>query len=145
MSAASWLVLLVTTGCAPRAPGDLESAVQAHLAAVQAKDLDALRPTLTSTDELQIVFPNGHVLPSTEAALAFHASWFEDPAWTWTGTVERVVEGRDLGYALVRYAYQDTPEDPASTSWLVLVFRRERGTWRLLHDQNTAIQEGAPD
>ena len=114
-------------------------ALDAHLAAIAAKDLDAYKPTVTKGDDLHIVFPGGEVMHTTEEVIAFHEGWFQDPNWRWDGEVLKIIEGEDLSAAFMRYDYRDTPEGEPRSAWLLLLFALEDGEWRLVHDQNTRI------
>ncbi len=120
---------------------DFRAALDTHLAAIAAKDLDAFRPTITGGDDLYVIFPNGAALETTEQVLAFHEDWFGDPDWRMDPEIVKVIEGADMATALLKYDYRDTPDGAARTSWLVLVFKLEDGAWRLVHDQNTRITQ----
>ncbi len=41
--------------------------------------------------------------------------------------------------ALVRYTYQPNQETAPFETWLVYVFQLQEGSWRIVHDQNTAL------
>ncbi len=51
--------------------------------------------------------------------------------------------GADLAMALVQYRYRAKPDDAPVVSWLTYVFQLEDGRWRIVHDQNTALDFGA--
>lgn len=142
--AAATCLLLALTACAPqnetlKTPPPFEPALSAHLAAIEARDLEAFKATITSGDDLEVIFPNGEVLASTSEVIAFHEEWFADPDWRWDGEVVKTEAGADMAYALVRYDYRDTPDGAPRTSWLALIFGLEDDEWRLIHDQNTRI------
>jgi len=119
---------------------DFAAAVDNHLAAIKAKDINAFLPTISATGELDVIFPDGEVLKGYDAVADFHREWFSDSDWRMAPVVEKLIEGKDLSAALVRYDYRDTPDGAPRSAWLVLVFRLEDGAWRLVHDQNTRIQ-----
>ena len=130
----------VTADPAARTP-PFEAAVERHLAAVGARDYEALVPTVTEEERLLLIFPNGHVTHSRAEFLSFHREWFADPNWTMK--FEKIgtyyIEG--YGRALYRTTYDGDgsgPEEPRS-SYLSLGFRLEKGQWRLVDDQNTRI------
>jgi len=142
--AASFAVFgLLAEGCAhvptPQPRPDFRQALSKHLAAIDQRDLDALRPTLTNDNNLLVIFPGGQTLPDTNAVIDFHRNWFADTAWKFTPEVIKVIEGSDQSTAVLRYDYQDSPDGAPRASWLVLVFALEDGQWRLVHDQNTRI------
>lgn len=123
-------------------PVSYDWAVSRHLAAVQARDIEALSRTLTSRDELILILPNGVMTRTKADYLAFHRDWFAAPTWRiefeelWTQTTLGV------GQTLFRTRYYDQHADgsPYETSaYLTLTFRHEGTDWRLWHDQNTRI------
>ncbi|MCA8887508.1 MAG: DUF4440 domain-containing protein [Parvularculaceae bacterium] len=137
--------LLLVSACAQSAPRpDFRVALDAHLGAIAAKDLDAFTPTLTSRDDLMVIFPNGSVIETTQGVVDFHRDWFADDQWRMDPQVVKIIEGDDLSTALLQYDYRDTPDGEPRSSWLVLVFKLEDGQWRLVHDQNTKIIPPAP-
>ncbi|MHA7871181.1 MAG: YybH family protein [Hyphococcus sp.] len=114
-------------------------ALDAHLAAIVTKDIDAYKPTVTKGADLHIIFPGGEVMDTTEAVIAFHEEWFQDTNWRWDGEVLKVIEGEDLSAAFIKYDYRDTPEGAPRSAWLLMLFALEDGEWRLVHDQNTRV------
>lgn len=134
---------LALAGCAAETPRpDFRAALDAHLAAIQARDLDAFKATLTSDATLYTIFPNGEALTTTADAVLLHESWFKEKNWQWHGEVVRLIEGADMATALLKYEYRDMPEGEPRSAWLALVFKLEDGEWRLVHDQNTRIENG---
>lgn len=135
------VLLLAACGAAETPRPDFRATLDAHLAAIAAKDLDAFKPTITGGDDLYVIFPNGAALETTEQVLAFHEEWFADSNWRMDPDVVKVIEGEDMATALLKYDYRDTPDGEPRSSWLVLVFKLEDGAWRLVHDQNTRITQ----
>ena len=141
ISAALMLAACAPGGEAKPARPDFRPALEAHLAALSARDLEAFKATLTTGDDMRVVFPNGSVVDTTDGVVSFHEEWFKDPDWRWDGEIVDIIEGEDLAVAFMKYDYRDTPEDEPRSSWLALVFALEDGAWRLVHDQNTRIEE----
>ncbi|MEZ5895096.1 MAG: nuclear transport factor 2 family protein [Parvularculaceae bacterium] len=132
--------LMLVSACAQSAPRpDFRAALDAHLSAIAAKDIEAFTPTLTSRDDLMVIFPNGSAIETTQGVVDFHRDWFADDQWRMDPKVVKIIEGDDLSTALLKYDYRDTSDGEPRSSWLVLVFKLEDGAWRLVHDQNTKI------
>ena len=140
----------VTGSCTPAPDRMVQSAVEtpafepvldAHLAAIMGRDLKAFNATLTSGDNLNVIFPNGKVLPDTQAVRDFHSEWFADKDWVMEPRVIKVIKGEDLATALLKYSYRDNAEGKPRMNWLLLVFKLENGAWKLVHDQNTEIED----
>ncbi|MBL0038344.1 MAG: nuclear transport factor 2 family protein, partial [Nitrosomonadales bacterium] len=45
--------------------------------------------------------------------------------------------------ALIKYQYQAKADDAPFTTWLTYVFQLQEGQWRIVHDQNTALDYAA--
>jgi ketosteroid isomerase-like protein len=135
----------VTAATAPTKPSapPVRAAVEAHLAAIAARNMDALLPTLTGRNELPMIAPNGYKFDTRQQYVDFHKQWF---AAQDQGKLEpqivSVIESPALAHALIKYRY--TSKDAAGkqqsiVSWLTLTFALEEGSWRLVFDQNTLI------
>jgi ketosteroid isomerase-like protein len=130
----------------PASAPSFRTGVETHLAALAARDMDALLPTLTSGDDLTMIAPNGFKLDTRQQFVDFHRQWFamkDDGRLAFE--IVRLVESPALGHALIRYRYSFSDEAGSrqtSESWLALTFALEGGSWRLVFDQNTPI--GAP-
>jgi ketosteroid isomerase-like protein len=122
------------------------SAVEAHVAAVARRDMDALLPTLTTGNDLVMIAPNGFKFHTRQQYIDFHRQWFAtNDAGKLDPEIIHLIESPSLGHALIRYRY--TSKDSTGTaqgmvSWLALTFALEQGAWRLVFDQNTAIEAG---
>jgi hypothetical protein len=117
---------------------DFDAALQAHFDAIARRDLAAFEDHLTRSSTLYTIVQTGHAFTTPAETVAIHAQWFQSRDWTWEGEVVHKVVGRDVGMALVKYAYRANPAAALTTSWLVYVLRLEQGAWRIVHDQNTA-------
>lgn len=135
------LLAACDAGDAASARPDFRAALDAHLAAIGARDIDAYKTTITSDDDLHIIFPGGEVIETTDGVVSFHEGWFQDTEWRWDGEVLKIMEGEDMAAAYMKYDYRDTPEGDPRSAWLLLLFQLEEGEWRLIHDQNTRIAQ----
>jgi ketosteroid isomerase-like protein len=130
---------------APAPP--FRAAVEAHLAAIAARDMDRLLPTLTGGNDLTMIAPNGYKFDTRQQYVDFHRQWFatKDDGRL-VAEVVRLIESPALGHALIKYRYssRDNAGKPqVIDSWLTLTFALEGGRWRLVFDQNTAIDSRA--
>jgi len=136
-------IMLALAGCAgaPTPDTTFEETLDAHIQAIQNRDLAALEATITTGDELILIFPGGQRTTTREEYMAFHREWFASDTWTMGFERLGVIQGRDFAVAMVRTLYEDVRdgERVQSQSWLTLTFRKENGRWALFHDQNTRI------
>jgi uncharacterized protein YndB with AHSA1/START domain/ketosteroid isomerase-like protein len=118
---------------------DFDSALQAHFAAIANRDIAAFKSHLSLGDTLYTVVQNGHAFTTPAKSVAIHEQWFKDPNWTWKGSLVHKVVGEDMAMALVRYTYQPNKKAAPVETWLTYVFQVQEGSWRIVHDQNTAL------
>ena len=126
----------------------LQATLDAHLAAINARDLDALLATVTRGDRLTLILPNGQVLDTREQFRALHVDWFAEQDWRMRFEIRSLRELGDVGVALVKYESQALQADGSfqtrRNAWLSLVFAKEADGWRLVYDQNTVIPPATP-
>lgn len=118
---------------------DFDAALQHHFDAIANRDIEAFKSHLTTGETLYTIVQNGHAFTKTSETVAIHEQWFKDPNWLWEGSVVHKVVGEDMAMALVKYDYRPKKEDAPFSTWLVYVFQLQEGTWRIVHDQNTAL------
>ena len=122
---------------------DFDQALEEHLAAISNRDLEAFTANLTLGDTLYTIVQNGHAFTTRQQLVAVHEQWFKDPAWVWEGSVVHKVVGEDMAMALVKYQYRAKADDEPFNTWLLYVFQLQEGKWRIVHDQNTALDYAA--
>jgi ketosteroid isomerase-like protein len=122
---------------------DFDAAIQQHFAAIANRDLDAFKSHLTRGDTLYTIVQNGHAFTTPTETIDIHEQWFKDPDWVWEGSVVHKVVGDDMAMALVKYQYRAKPDVAPFSTWLVYVFQLQEGQWRIVHDQNTALDYSA--
>lgn len=122
---------------------DLARTFAEHIAAVQARDLDRLEATLTSGEQLELILPNGTRTATKAAYLDFHKGFFAEKTWTIAFETLSQINSGDLAVITTRSTYRDTEngQPTVSHSIVAFTFRREKGAWRLIHDQNTRLPQ----
>jgi len=122
---------------------DFDTALQQHFAAIANRDIDAFKSHLTRGDTLYTIVQNGHAFTTPVETIEIHKQWFDDPNWMWEGSVVHKVVGEDMAMALIKYHYRPTADAVPFTTWLTYVFQLQEGQWRIVHDQNTALDYAA--
>lgn len=118
---------------------DFDEALQKHFDAITNRDIEAFKAHMTRGKTLYTIVQNGHAFKTPEEITAIHEEWFKDPNWIWEGSVVHKVVGKDMAMALVKYDYRPKAEDKPLENWLIYVFELQDGAWRIVHDQNTAL------
>lgn len=122
---------------------DFQAALERHLGAIERRDIDAFRASVTDGETLLTIVQDGRAFTTPAETIAIHDEWFKRDGWSWKGDIVRTIVGKDVAAAVIRYVYRDTPDAEPISTWLTFVFRLENGEWRLVHDQNTLISEEA--
>ena len=138
----SIFTLIACSGGAHVKP-DFDYALQKHFEAISNRDIEAFKSHLTKESTLYTIVQNGHAFTTPAETIEIHSQWFKDPNWVWEGTVVHKVVGEDVAMALVKYQYRAKPEDKPIATWLTYVFQLQEGQWRIVHDQNTALDFAA--
>lgn len=118
---------------------DFDLALQRHFAAISNRDIEAFKSHLTKGDTLYTIIQNGHAFTTPAETIELHRQWFKDSNWVWEGSVVHKVVGEDVAMAVVKYQYRAKAEDTPIVTWLTYVFQLQEGQWRIVHDQNTAL------
>ena len=118
---------------------DFDKALQEFLDAISNRNIEVYKKYITKTDELYTIVQNGHAFKTSQELIAIHEEWFKDQNWIWEGAVVRKVVGVDMAFALIKYDYRAKKEDTPFSTWLTYVFQLEDNEWRIIHDQNTAL------
>lgn len=122
---------------------DFDEALQQHFAAISNRDIEAFKSHLTRGETLNTVVQNGHAFTTPAETIEIHRQWFQDPDWIWEGTVVHKVVGEDVAMALIKYQYRPKADAAPFSTWLTHVFQLQEGQWRIVHDQNTALDYAA--
>jgi ketosteroid isomerase-like protein len=124
---------------ASTASGTFRAALDEHLAALCARDVDRFAATLG--DDAIVVDGAGELNCGTDAVLQSHAEWFgmAEP-WTFAYDVVFARETPSSGLALLEVTYRHTPDAAPSRFLLSLVFERDAtGAFKFVYDQNTPL------
>jgi len=122
---------------------DFDLALRKHLDAIASRDLESFAGNLTSRPVLYTIVQNGHAFTTPQELAAVHAEWFKDPDWVWQGSVIHKHVGQDMALAVLKYTYRPNPGAASFETWLTYVFALENGAWKIIHDQNTALDYAA--
>ena len=122
---------------------NFDAALQAHFDAIANRDIEAFKSHLTRGETLYTVVQNGHAFTTPSETIEIHNQWFQDLDWTWDATVIHKVVGEDVAMALIKYEYRPKPSAIPFSTWLTYVFQVQEGEWRIVHDQNTALDYAA--
>lgn len=117
----------------------LQTTVDAYVSAVGSRELAGIEATITSHDDLPLIFPDGTSYSTRQEYVDFHREWFADPDWTMEMEPVSLTVRDGLGIALMHTTYTDAAGPRQAL--LTLTFARESGEWRLVFDQNTRIVE----
>ena len=129
-----------TAGAGAAAAGSFRAALDEHLAALCARDVERFAATVG--DDAAVVNGAGEVTRGTAAVLQAHADWFRaSEPWTFAYDVVLTRETASSGLALIDVTYRHTPDVEPSRFLLSLVFERDgSGAFKFVYDQNTPLE-----
>jgi len=118
---------------------DFDAALQLHFEAIANRDIEAFKSHLTHGETLYTIVQNGHAFTTPSETVEIHRQWFQDSNWSWNGTVVHKVVGEDVAMALIKYEYRAKADAVPFSTWLTYVFQLQEDQWKIVHDQNTAL------
>lgn len=120
---------------------NFEAILKKHLDAIVNRDINGIAATVD--DNVLLIFPDGDTISTKEKFIAFHKDWFKDSLWKMTTSIQKTVKTESLCYALVKYQITKYKPDATiasqSNTFLLLIFKKEKQNWLLIHDQNTKL------
>jgi ketosteroid isomerase-like protein len=119
-----------------------DAALNTHLAAIEKRDWAAYESTLTESDTLTFILPNGRISKSSAEFKKSTQAWLADRDWSWSYRILSKTSNASTGVAVLEVKYADKNEAGVEYSLhylLSLVFSKEHGGWKLIHDQNTLV------
>ncbi|MEJ6004722.1 nuclear transport factor 2 family protein [Paucibacter sp. AS339] len=119
-----------------------DAALKTHLQAIEKRDWTGFESTLTESDTLTFVLANGKLFKTRPDFKKATQDWLADSDWSWSYQVVSASSNANTGVAVLDVQYTD--KNAAGIEYklhylLSLVFSKERGGWRLVHDQNTLV------
>jgi uncharacterized protein (TIGR02246 family) len=118
-------------------------AVGRHLLAIEDRNLDALAATL-SPDGVILLMSDGRLTRTTKEFLDGYRAWFAMKNWRLEVKPVQIMEGKDLGAALMVYELREMPPGGTPTRQVSLVsmlFRERDGKWLMIMNQSTPLQK----
>jgi len=93
-----------------------------------------------SKENISMILPNGKLMATIEDIKTMHQEWFAESGWTFEYKIIRKSETEEMAYALLDVDYYNLDEQNTRDYrpfFLVVVFEKENGEWKLTHDQCT--------
>ncbi|MCV2350542.1 YybH family protein [Paucibacter sp. Y2R2-4] len=123
-------------------------ALKTHLLAIEKRDWAGFDATLTDSDTLSFVLASGKFSKTKADFRKATQAWLTDPDWSWSYQVLSKSSNANTGVAVLDVQYSD--KNAAGLEYrlhylLSLVFSKEQGGWRLVHDQNTLVSHPSAD
>lgn len=119
---------------------EFEKTLQKHLQAINDKNFNEFKSTITEKNEINLILPNGIHFSTRSQFLNFTKAWFQENTWEMKYTILSLKETSEMGFVLLMVNYSDIDENKNPYSivyYLNLIFEKQNGKWKLVHDQNT--------
>lgn len=117
--------------------------LQKHLRAIEQRDFIAYSETIAKDDSIHLILLRGEHITGREQHLNVIREWFSEQDWKFAYSLQAINETRFLSSALLKVHYTDKKADGqplVMDYYLLLIFKKDKNGWRLVHDQNTLIQ-----
>lgn len=119
---------------------EFEKAVTKHLTSIDERNYKNFESTVTDENNINLILPNGVHISSRTQFLEFIKAWFQETTWEMKYTILSMRETSEMGFVLLMVNYSDLDADNKPYSlvyYLNLIFEKQAGQWKLVHDQNT--------
>lgn len=116
--------------------------LQKHLRAIEQRDFRAYSETIAKDDNIHLILPRGEHIEGREQYLKVIREWFSEQDWKFVYSLQAINETRFLSSVLLKVHYTDKKADGqplVMDYYLLLIFKKNKIGWRLVHDQNTLI------
>ncbi len=119
-------------------PGmDFRDGLRAHLAAIEARDIEGFAATVSRDPDARVVGPDGTATIGYDAIVAAHRDWFaSEQDWAFEPRMVFFRSCDAVGFALLDVDYRQN--NSQRRFMLSLLFTYEDDAWKLLYDQNTS-------
>ncbi|WP_444997417.1 YybH family protein [Aliikangiella sp. IMCC44359] len=134
------IVSLLMFVCYQSQACDFKCTLDKHLDAIQKRDFKTFESTLTEGDRLTFILPDGKYSEDTLSYKAMLKEWFATDGWTFSPKVIAIEETEKMASALLLISYDEAERNGKPyhlDHYLSLIFKKEKGRWGLVHDQNT--------
>ncbi|PKV48888.1 SnoaL-like protein [Aquimarina sp. MAR_2010_214] len=81
--------------------------LQTHLIALENKNLDSLKSTLSPIGEMQLILPDSKIKNTVDEFVALHQEWFKDTTWTIETKIANIKVGDKIGMAVTEAMYRE--------------------------------------
>ena len=122
----------------------LKAVFQKYVRAVQRGDLRTLFTTVTASREFYFLTAQGKIIKTRKGYYEFHKNWFKKKDWKMPVKLIHIHEGENFGYTIAVFNYKERMPDQSTfllDSYFTLIFKRERGDWRVVADVCTPIRQ----
>jgi ketosteroid isomerase-like protein len=118
-------------------------AVGRHLLAIEERNVEALTATLAPEGVL-LIMSDGRLTRTTKEFVDGYRAWFGMKNWRLEVKPVQIMEGKDMGCALMVYELREMPPGGVPTrqvSLVSMVFRERDGRWLMVMNQSTPVQK----
>jgi hypothetical protein len=119
---------------------EFKKALELHLEAMKAKDLDGLKKSIPEEGNLTVILSDGAVIETVEEYLQFNSEWFKEGDWSLGYDVVFMEETAEMAYGIIEANYFDKDEngEPFHLDLLMsMTFRLVEGKWLMVFSQHT--------
>jgi len=139
---------MVASSPSEKSSPSLRATFEKYVGSIQKSDLRGLFETVTENEKFFFLTASGQLINTRQGYYKFHQEWFQEKDWEMPVELLEVHEGQDYGYTTAIFHYfGKTPVGVRYflDSYFTLIFRREKGNWRVVADVCTPISRSYAD
>ncbi|WP_117879819.1 nuclear transport factor 2 family protein [Aureibaculum luteum] len=120
------------------------SLILKHLNAVQNKDLNTLKSTMSPKGNMELIQPSSEIVYAVDGFMKFHQEWFKVPNWTINTKILSTDIGDKFGVATTEFLYKE-PERNGKPYFnrLIVTYALEKidNNWYIIKDHASSIEK----
>jgi len=93
--------------CQTKPETDFEKTVKKHLTAIDNKNFKEFKSTITNSNKISLILPNGMCFSSRAQFLDFTKTWFQEKNWRMKYSILEMKETPKMGFVLLMVNYSD--------------------------------------
>ncbi|WP_109851011.1 nuclear transport factor 2 family protein [Aquimarina sp. AU58] len=121
--------------------------LQTHLTAIEHRNLDSLKSTLSPTGEMQLILPGLKIKNTADEFVALHQEWFKDTTWTMETKIVNVKVGDKIGMAVTEAMYREPNRNGSPYfNHMMVSYDLEKidDKWYVIKDHASSIEKTKP-
>jgi hypothetical protein len=122
--------------------------LQTLLTAIENRNLDSLKSTLSPTGEMQLILPGLKIKNTVDEFVTLHQEWFKDTTWTIETKIVNIKVGDKIGMAITEAMYREPDRNGKPYfNHMMVSYDLEKidNRWYVIKDHASSIEKTKPE